>query len=102
MNGGRFLEACMLSVLNQNYPNPFNPSTKISYSVPEESIVKIAVYDILGREVAILASGEKQPGYYEVDWNAAGFASGIYIYRITALKGSKILFSEAKRMMLMK
>lgn len=83
--------------LEQNYPNPFNPSTKINYSVPQTSDVKIEVYDIMGRLVSTLVNETKTTGTYTVNFNASNFASGMYIYRITA--GS---FVSTKKMMLIK
>jgi photosystem II stability/assembly factor-like uncharacterized protein len=93
--------------LMQNYPNPFNPTTRISYSVGRvvalsgsegpASNVRLAVYDLLGREVAVLAHEKKPAGTYEVEWNAAGLASGVYIYRLVA--GSRV---ESRKMMVMK
>jgi hypothetical protein len=73
-------------VLNQNYPNPFNPSTKIGFRVSGlgSSWVRLSVYDVLGREVAILVQEVRQAGMHEVQWNASTFASGIYYYRLTA------------------
>jgi hypothetical protein len=88
--------------LSQNYPNPFNPTTSISYAVPAESHIQIKVYDLLGREVAELVNETKQTGYYSIEFNASGFSSGIFIYRITAINGERILFSESKRMLLIK
>jgi len=70
--------------LSQNYPNPFNPSTTVRYDVPERTHVTLKVYDILGREVAELVNGKKDPGFYEAVWDAQNFASGVYFYRITA------------------
>ena len=67
--------------LSQNYPNPFNPATIIRYGIPTDSRVKIEVFNTIGQLVATLVDGEMDPGYYEVEWNAA-VASGIYIYRI--------------------
>ena len=79
--------------LAQNYPNPFNATTRISYSVGRvvalsgsegpATKVRLAVYDLLGREVAVLVDERKQPGVYTATWNAAGMASGLYIYRLT-------------------
>jgi hypothetical protein len=76
--------------LDQNYPNPFNPTTSIGYSVgvvsgqwSVASRVRLAVYDLLGREVAVLVDAPKEPGVYTATWNAAGMASGVYIYRLT-------------------
>jgi hypothetical protein len=68
--------------LFQNYPNPFNPKTTISYQVPILSDVSLNVYDILGKEVAILHRGMQSAGYHESLFNGLGFASGIYFYRL--------------------
>jgi hypothetical protein len=70
--------------LYQNYPNPFNPSTVISYQLPVRSFVSLKIYDLLGREVETLVSEGKSAGDYAVKWNAMGFASGVYIARLTA------------------
>lgn len=97
-NGNSPLEFGIL----QNYPNPFNPSTRITYAVSEDAKVMLKVYDILGVEVAELVNENKPAGYYEATFNASNLSSGIYIYRITALKGEQVLFNESKRMILMK
>jgi len=68
--------------LFQNYPNPFNPATTIRYSVPGTQYVSLKIYDVLGREVATLVNGVKQPGYYAVTWDASGYSSGVYFYRL--------------------
>jgi hypothetical protein len=83
--------------LVQNYPNPFNPSTKIYYSLKEEGLVTLKVYDVLGKEVATLVNENKPEGNYEVDFNASELPSGMYIYKLQA--GS---FSDVKKMLLMK
>jgi subtilisin family serine protease len=83
--------------LDQNFPNPFNPTTSISYSVPKESMISLKVYDILGREVAVLVNEKKQEGNYNVSFNANKLASGTYIYRFTA--GD---FVQVKKMVLLK
>jgi len=83
--------------LAQNYPNPFNPSTAISYQLPISSEVRLKVYDMLGREVATLVNGRQEAGRYSVSWNAAGFASGVYFYRLQASN-----FVETRKMMLVK
>ncbi|MFO7523982.1 MAG: discoidin domain-containing protein [Ignavibacteriaceae bacterium] len=70
--------------LMQNYPNPFNPSTVISYQLSVNGNVKLAVYDILGNEVASLVDEEKAAGRYEVRFDATGLASGVYVYRLIA------------------
>ncbi len=89
-------------ILRQNYPNPFNPTTKINFSIPSVganccSPVQLKVYNILGNEVATLINEEKNPGNYEVDFNAEDLPSGIYFYRLTV--GERSL---AKKMILMK
>ncbi len=70
--------------LNQNYPNPFNPTTTISFALPSRSFVSLKVFDILGREVSTIVSGELQAGSYTRQWNASTFASGVYFYRLQA------------------
>lgn len=70
--------------LHQNYPNPFNPSTKISYQLPAKSFVQIKVYDMLGKEVAVLVNQELDAGSYTVDFDASSLSSGTYIYRLQA------------------
>ncbi len=83
--------------LYQNYPNPFNPSTQIIYSLPKATNVTLKVYDILGREIALLVNERKQPGEYKVTWNAKGLPSGVYFSRIVA--GD---FIETKKMAVVK
>ena len=70
--------------LEQNYPNPFNPSTIIKYSIPEEGYIRLVVYDLLGKEVAVLVNGVHKAGSYEVQFQAGNLTSGVYIYRIEA------------------
>ena len=69
-------------VLNQNYPNPFNPSTKINYSVPTASKVRLVLYDVLGNQVKVLTNEFKEAGNYSYTLNAEGLASGVYIVRL--------------------
>ena len=88
--------------LEQNYPNPFNPSTKINYAVKKLSHVRIAVYNLLGQEIATLVNGELAAGRYTINWNGIdskgrSLSTGIYIYRMTT--GN---FTETKKMMFMK
>ncbi len=83
--------------LLQNYPNPFNPTTVISYQLPVNSYVTLKVYDLLGREVAMLVNERKNAGTYSVQWNASGLSSGIYFYRLDANEKR-----EMKKMMLVK
>ena len=70
--------------LHQNYPNPFNPSTVIAYQIPEETHVRLNVYDVAGRRVSALVDEMQPPGEYRVNWDATEMASGIYIYRLSA------------------
>ncbi|MEW6616880.1 MAG: T9SS type A sorting domain-containing protein [Patescibacteria group bacterium] len=83
--------------LFQNYPNPFNPTTSIKYEVSSITNVRLAVYDILGREVAVLVNEEKIPGEYEIQFNGSQLSSGTYFYVLQA--GN---FSETKKMLLVK
>ncbi|HLP16151.1 MAG TPA: choice-of-anchor V domain-containing protein [Bacteroidota bacterium] len=83
--------------LEQNFPNPFNPSTQIRFSVPEEQQVRLAVYDIQGRQVALLVNSRLQPGTYAAEWNAQHASTGVYFYRLTA--GT---FTETKKLLLNK
>ncbi len=70
--------------LEQNYPNPFNPSTTVQYEIPVPAEVNLVVYDLLGREIAVLVHERKEPGMYEARFDATGLPSGIYFYRISA------------------
>jgi len=83
--------------LTQNYPNPFNPSTIISYELPENSLVQLKIYDILGREVATLVDEKQDIGYHNVSFNANNLSNGIYFYKIHANN-----FAKVKKMVLMK
>ncbi|MDZ7755712.1 T9SS type A sorting domain-containing protein [Rhodohalobacter sp.] len=67
----------------QNFPNPFNPSTKIEYAITETQPVKIEVFDVVGRKIQTLVDGDHSAGFYSVDFDGSGLASGMYIYRIT-------------------
>lgn len=91
-------------ILYQNYPNPFNPSTKIKFTFPNvadanfaSAKVQLIVYDLLGRESAVLVNEEKKPGVYEVEFDANNLSSGIYYYKLTA--GG---FAQTKKMILLK
>lgn len=105
--------------LGQNYPNPFNPITAISYQLPAPSarqtagglgvegsafsFVSLKVYDILGREVATLVDGMRNPGSYTVHWNASSMPSGVYVYSLRAsggMMGSKQYYFKSKKMLL--
>jgi hypothetical protein len=89
-------------LLNQNYPNPFNPSTTISYTVGvnghwPSQYVDLSIYNTLGQKVTTLVNKKQPAGNYNVEWNASGFASGVYLYRLQA--GDHV---KTKKMILMK
>jgi hypothetical protein len=89
--------------LEQNYPNPFNPSTRIRYSIPFESNVKVTVFNTLGEEVKELTNEMKGAGTYEVSFNSLGISSGVYFYSIAANSiDGKQSFRETKKMILLK
>jgi methionine-rich copper-binding protein CopC len=83
--------------LSQNYPNPFNPSTHIAFSIPEETDVRISVYDLVGREVALLLDASLPRGAYVVVWNASDRPSGMYMCKMTTAS-----FTQTRMMMLVK
>lgn len=88
--------------LYQNYPNPFNPTTKIRYAIPllredeRKMFVTLKLYDLLGNEVMTLLNEEKSPGNYEIEFDASGLASGVYMYKMQG--GS---FTESRKMVLL-
>jgi len=90
--------------LYQNYPNPFNPSTTIKFDVPYSSLsfgeglrVRLTIYDVLGKEIAVLVNEGLKPGSYQVKWNASGYSSGVYYYKLVS--GD---FSQTRKMVLIK
>lgn len=93
--------------LFQNYPNPFNPTTKIKFDVAtppqpspkerESGIVRLVIYDVLGREVAVLVNEKLSPGTYEVEFDATNYPSGVYLYILTAQN-----FSMTRKLVLLK
>ena len=83
--------------LYQNYPNPFNPVTNIKFDAAGSQIVKITVYDLTGSEVTTLVNDVLSPGTYKIDWDASGYTSGIYYYKITA--GD---YTETRKMVVVK
>lgn len=83
--------------LSQNYPNPFNPTTNIKFSLPQTGLVKLTVFDILGREVSVLVNEVKTAGNYVADFDASMLSSGVYFYRLES--GN---FVETKKMLLVK
>jgi hypothetical protein len=83
--------------ISQNYPNPFNPTTKIKFALPQRSLTKLIIYDLLGREIQTLINKELEAGYHEINFDATNFPSGVYFYRIQT--GN---FIQTKKMILMK
>jgi hypothetical protein len=88
--------------LHQNYPNPFNPITTIQYDIPEESRVRIDIYNMLGQKVAKLVDTFHQPGFHTVNWDGtnmlgSALSSGMYFYRIQAKD-----FTAVKKLLLVK
>jgi hypothetical protein len=83
--------------LEQNYPNPFNPTTTIKYSIADDGFVKLAVYNMLGEQVSTLVNNIQKAGKYEVNFNASGLSSGVYVYKIEAAN-----YTASKKLMLMK
>jgi hypothetical protein len=83
--------------LEQNYPNPFNPSTTINYSIAEAGLVKIAVFNLLGQEVALIENEFKEAGQYNMIFNASTLTSGVYFYTIESSQ-----FKQTKKMLLAK
>jgi len=90
--------------LEQNYPNPFNPVTTIKYSIPNNAVetqhaasVQLKIYNLLGQETATLVNQNQEAGFYEVKFDGSQYASGVYIYRLTANE-----FTATKKLMLLK
>ncbi len=88
--------------LFQNYPNPFNPNTTIKFNLPENALVQLIVYDILGRKITELVNEELPVASYTINFEGENLSSGVYIYRLTALRNGKSLFSSSRQMLLMK
>ncbi len=90
--------------LSQNYPNPFNPSTYIKFKIANTEFVSLKIYDVLGKEIAVLINEEKEPGEYEINFNAAGLTSGVYFYKLSAtpVGGQPGSFTETKKMILLR
>jgi hypothetical protein len=83
--------------LSQNYPNPFNPVTNIAFDIPKSSFTILRIYDMLGREVALLVNQKLEPGSYKVDFNAAALSSGTYFYSLTTAN-----FTQTKKLTVIK
>jgi len=83
--------------LRQNHPNPFNPATTIQYDVKDKGFVSLAVYDLLGREVASLVNESKDEGRYSISFDASNLPSGVYIYTLRVNN-----FTASKKMVVIK
>jgi hypothetical protein len=88
--------------IHQNYPNPFNPTTQIKYDLPEDAMVSITIYDIMGRSIKSLVNSNQSAGYRSIQWNATNnlgepVSAGLYLYTIDAGK-----FRQTKKMVLLK
>ena len=86
-------------------PSAANPATTIAFSVEEDGPVTLKVFDLLGREVAVLLDAQKAPGSYSVTWNATGFPSGVYYYRMhvqPAEGGQSMDYVETKKLALIR
>jgi hypothetical protein len=83
--------------LEQNYPNPFNPVTTIRYNIPARSNVTLKVYDILGKEIAVLISGITEPGSGTVQFDGTGLSSGVYFVKLESES-----FIQSRKMILLK
>jgi hypothetical protein len=88
--------------LSQNYPNPFNPSTKITYQIPTDGMVRLEIYNILGKTMATLVNEQKPAGKFAVTFDGSQFTSGIYFYRIDVIARGGKAYSQTNKMILMK
>jgi len=84
-------------ILEQNYPNPFNPNTVIKYQLVQQALVKLTVYDILGREVITLVNSNQPVGSHRVVWDATNYPSGLYFYKLQTAQ-----YAETKKMLLIR
>jgi len=88
--------------LNQNYPNPFNSSTIINYELPKRSSVQLKIFNSIGQLVKTLVNTEQDASYYSILLNADGFASGVYFYQLIVTSEQSTVFSETKKLVLIK
>ncbi|NOS86243.1 MAG: S8 family serine peptidase [Ignavibacteria bacterium] len=100
-------EVPVVFALSQNYPNPFNPTTVIHYSLQKQSLVRVKVYDAIGREIATLLNNVRDAGNHNIEFDAnynMGLSSGIYFYKLEAFSpgGNSVYFSDIKKMVLVK
>jgi endonuclease/exonuclease/phosphatase family metal-dependent hydrolase len=93
----KMVESSLKFKLFQSYPNPFNPKTIINYELPITNYVELSIYNVRGQKVSTLISEKQNPGYHQAEWDATGFASGLYYYMIRT--GN---FQDVKRMVLVR
>jgi photosystem II stability/assembly factor-like uncharacterized protein len=84
-------------ILHQNYPNPFNPITKIKFNIPAREYTTLKIYNMLGAKVAEIINKEKEPGSYEIEFDAANLSSGVYMYTLTSGR-----FTMSKKLLIVK
>jgi len=84
-------------LLSQNYPNPFNPITNIGFQIADFGFVSLKVYDVTGREVATVVSEKLAVGKYEINWNASGLGSGVYLYQLQTGK-----YTQTRKLILLR
>ncbi len=90
-----------LFALRQNYPNPFNPSTTIEFELPFKGLVRLEIFDVLGKKHSTLVNEEKSPGDYRVRFSGQEFSSGVYFYTLSVRSNSKY-FAQTKKMILLR
>jgi hypothetical protein len=83
--------------LEQNYPNPFNPATNIKFSLAKSGYVKLEVYNLIGQKVAEVVNGNMNAGVHQVNFDAEGLSSGVYVYKLTTPE-----FTSSKKLVIMK
>ncbi len=89
--------------MEDNYPNPFNPTTQFRFTLPVESIASLIIYDVLGRQVAVLAGGVLAAGSYSEKWNASYLASGLYFARLLVKDEiGNVKYSKVNKLLLVK
>jgi hypothetical protein len=85
-------------LLSQNYPNPFNPVTVINWQLAVTSHIDLSIYNLLGQKVCTLVSGKQEAGNHKIEWDASGFTSGVYLYRLITDNG----FVQTRKLILLK
>lgn len=93
--------------LQQNYPNPFNPGTQIDYQLPEQGVVNLTIFNLLGERIRTLVNGEKPAGYHQIRWKGVDadgkrVTSGIYFYRLTVKTQGRRSFTATEKMVLLR